>query len=583
MTSDDGFLDNLARLGELEFRARTSGIMHAPAGANDAAAAAQKSAVPDNSVFLARALDSLARLDSHDIRRTRTIAFIPPPVENDSADVDAQERLADLAGPTETMTPPAPADDPVAAPKPGLPDGSAAHVSSGATSDTATTPALVPTASGTPDRLSDLARGVTIGRAPFDYQAALMGMIETASSDPGQLRSLVYEFARKTLKREVWRNQSLTPEEVGDCLSALETAIERVESDLSGGHSGGAVLPRLPTNLVQSRGEPGIGDHEAPPLRMLEHRSRARAPSAVGTGSEGAAEETWERGRFLAAPEPTSSERDRWSPAPERALSARAKAPPQVEIVYPERNNPQERLRRRVWLWFIVWPFIQLAGPIALTVGAYLVLTGRLGHQAPPPSPAAKQPEAAATYAEPPTRTASGLPLPSSYGVYAVSNGALSPLATLPIKAPDPRVMLSAEISKPSTTMLPDGKIAFVVFRRDLLNNAPQKASVRVVARVSRAMTFSNGKAMSVDVQGTWRIRSNSYEFSVAPLPEDREMISLRPVAPDFVFPAGRYALVLDGSAYDFTVEGVIKDPIQCLESVAAVTGAVYAECGPSR
>ena len=43
--------------------------------------------------------------------------------------------------------------------------------------------------------------------------------------------------------------------------------------------------------------------------------------------------------------------------------------------------------------------------------------------------------------------------------------------------------------------------------------------------------------------------------MKVAPVPDNPEMIVLRPDA-DLVFPAGRYALVLKGVAYDFTVDG---------------------------
>jgi hypothetical protein len=46
----------------------------------------------------------------------------------------------------------------------------------------------------------------------------------------------------------------------------------------------------------------------------------------------------------------------------------------------------------------------------------------------------------------------------------------------------------------------------------------------------------------------------------VAPLNENPEMPVLRPENSDFVFPAGRYALVLKGQAYDFTVAGSITD-----------------------
>jgi hypothetical protein len=45
------------------------------------------------------------------------------------------------------------------------------------------------------------------------------------------------------------------------------------------------------------------------------------------------------------------------------------------------------------------------------------------------------------------------------------------------------------------------------------------------------------------------------------------------------VFQPGRYALVLNGFGYDFTVAGQITAPEQCLEQVEVVNGAVVTEC----
>ena len=155
----------------------------------------------------------------------------------------------------------------------------------------------------------------------------------------------------------------------------------------------------------------------------------------------------------------------------------------------------------------------------------------------------------------------------------------MSELKTLPIRAPDPRVALSVEINEPSKTLLLDGNVVFIVFRRDLVSSAPQKATIRVVARVARAITFNTGKAVSSDVKRSWRIRSNSYEFDVAPLSENREMVTIRPETADFVLPAGRYALVFDGLAYDFTIDGPVTDRAQCVESFATLNGPVYTDC----
>jgi hypothetical protein len=117
------------------------------------------------------------------------------------------------------------------------------------------------------------------------------------------------------------------------------------------------------------------------------------------------------------------------------------------------------------------------------------------------------------------------------------------------------------------------------VFRRELLGGAPQKAAVRVVARVASRMTFEDGKAISANVQNSWRIRSNGYDFNVAPFGDNQEMVALRPESADLILPAGRYALIFAGLAYDFTVDGPVTDRAHCLETVMAANGQIYIEC----
>jgi hypothetical protein len=175
---------------------------------------------------------------------------------------------------------------------------------------------------------------------------------------------------------------------------------------------------------------------------------------------------------------------------------------------------------------------------------------------------------------------AANIPVPTSYGVYAVSRGRLADLQTLPIRVPDERVGISALFSAPSETTLPDGRLQFVAFRRDLANNAPDRVMVRLVARVMRALTFdAKGHAKLVNVEASWGVRSNHYQMQVTPVNGNPEMVVIRPMNPNFVFPAGRYALVLQGSAYDFTVAGQITDTAQCLERTDALDMPVYSEC----
>ena len=47
--------------------------------------------------------------------------------------------------------------------------------------------------------------------------------------------------------------------------------------------------------------------------------------------------------------------------------------------------------------------------------------------------------------------------MPETYGVYAVSDGQLTPLDPLPIRIPDARVAISSPISKPAPAPVANG------------------------------------------------------------------------------------------------------------------------------
>ncbi len=174
----------------------------------------------------------------------------------------------------------------------------------------------------------------------------------------------------------------------------------------------------------------------------------------------------------------------------------------------------------------------------------------------------------------------SPLPLPDVYGVYAVSGGQLHELEPLAGRVPDQRVFMSTPIRTVSRTVLPDGQVVFVVYRRDVASSAPERVAVRVIAKIMRAMTFTMaGQANIGNVEDSWTIRNVSYEFRVAPLSENSEILMIRPEHADFVFPAGRYGLVIKGQAYDFTVAGPITEAAHCLEGIKASNGTFYSEC----
>ena len=142
---------------------------------------------------------------------------------------------------------------------------------------------------------------------------------------------------------------------------------------------------------------------------------------------------------------------------------------------------------------------------------------------------------------------------------------------------------MSTPVKTPSRTMLSDGRLSFIVFRRDLTTSAPDRVAVRVIAKVMRGMTFESAAgASTTKLDDQWAIRGTSYDLRVAPVKENSEMLLLRPENPDFVFPAGRYGLVLKGQAFDFSVAGPITEAVQCLEHVAAANGSFYSECRSS-
>jgi hypothetical protein len=175
------------------------------------------------------------------------------------------------------------------------------------------------------------------------------------------------------------------------------------------------------------------------------------------------------------------------------------------------------------------------------------------------------------------------LPMPDVYGVYAISNGQLVELEPLPGQVPDQRISMSGVIFRPSRIVLPSGHVVFIVFRRDMAANISERVPIRVIARVRRTMMFGPaGELRNAEAGDTWTFRNISFDFRVAPMNHNREMVLLRPGNADFAFSPGRYALVLKGQAYDFTVDGPITEPAQCLERVEAANGSFYHACQQS-
>ena len=201
-------------------------------------------------------------------------------------------------------------------------------------------------------------------------------------------------------------------------------------------------------------------------------------------------------------------------------------------------------------------------------------LSGKPGELRDVAPPTASEAPAAAAPKDP------GFPKPSNYGVYALNGDTLSELSIVLERAPDKRIAMSTPINEPSRTNIADGKVRFVLFRRDLVGNAPERIDVRVVARVVRALKFdSKGKPNFTPVSDSWNIRNVSHELRVRPISDNPEMLLVQSEKPDFELSPGRYVLVLKEQPYDFTVEGKITDAAQCLERTDAMNGSFYSEC----
>ena len=168
-------------------------------------------------------------------------------------------------------------------------------------------------------------------------------------------------------------------------------------------------------------------------------------------------------------------------------------------------------------------------------------------------------------------------PLPTSFGIYVLNDNKLAELEALPISVPDSRIALSAEIKNPSAVTISDHKPAFILFRRDLLNNVPQKIMLRVIARMKRETKIVNGKPIVAEIEG-WRVRDISHELKISPIAGQREMIMAR-LDDDVSLPAGRFALVVNRLGYDFTIGGPVQAPEFCLEGFETANGTVFTQC----
>ena len=361
----------------------------------------------------------------------------------------------------------------------------------------------------------------------IEYALTLQRMINAVNQDPVQMRMAIYGLARARMNADTERLEGAERQRL---LNSLETAIQGVE------------------NFSQRRDD-------------VERLSPPSAESKIGQQRHASTAVT--------RVEPIDSK--------PRDILVPNEAYPTSEIQVVE-------VRSASRLPLILSTFAVLLTAAMLGLGYYHERLSRLSDQVGLSfKPGEVRDVAPPTASEAPASAAPkdpGFPKPSNYGVYALNGDTLSELSIVLERAPDKRIAMSTPINEPSCTNVADGKVRFILFRRDLVGNAPERIDVRVVARVVRALKFdSKGKPNFTPVSDSWNIRNISYELRVRPIPDNPEMLLVQSDKPDFELSPGRYVLVLKEQAYDFTVAGEITDAAQCLERTDAMNGSFYSEC----
>jgi hypothetical protein len=456
---------------------------------------------------------------------------------------------------------------------------------------------------------------------PEDYYRFLVRTITTVGQDPAQLRMVVYQFARSKLRKELFAKKDLRWAEMKQQMAALEKAIEQIESDVAD-HT--VLLSAYPPAAPAAPPNPPIvaaAAQNSPMIAGAVQNSPMTDSAAVDFAAIDSAAVDFDAVDSAAenAPIVVDASRNAVAKSTDTALvvhenyAALERVIDQIEPDIYERHSVVESRFEPIRTYKPVraafWSTVRLVVAVVLGVALFAALENRgdlaglfarngrdevvgaapiaNGHPSQSATQVAANPIMPVVAKQPPSEPDSGLgpgmknvPIPGAYGVYAVDHDKLTDLELLPIKVPDERIGISALFSTPSASTLPDGHLQFIAFRRDLANDAPDRVIVRVVARVMHELTFdATGNAKRVDIDSLWAVRSNSYEMQVVPVSGNPAMVIIRPESSTFSFPSGRYALVLQGSAYDFSVAGSVTDTAQCLERTDAVNMPVYSEC----
>jgi hypothetical protein len=379
----------------------------------------------------------------------------------------------------------------------------------------------------------------------IEFALVLQRIITMVQNDPAQMRTAIYEYARAKLKDEA---SVFDETERARLMKSLETAIQGVER-------------------FSSRRD------EAPLLPSPDASAQARVSNATAVAT-------------LTPAVPTPVTPVPLTPIDDDIVARAPYVRPELHPVLEVRTPPVVATLVSLFVGMLV--FMALTGVIyykslsALFNEHFPQLNAQVARAPASPSAAdgGQQVAPPEDIKAPPQANPLPYPVPTDYGIYALSDQALTELTLLPERVPDKRIAMSTPVTQPSRTTLPDGKAKFILFRRDLAGNAPERMDVRVVARVTRALTFdAKGKPNFIPISDAWNIRNISYEFRVRPIPGYPEMLLVQSEKPEFALPPGRYILVLKEQGYDFTVAGQITDLAQCLERTDAANGEFYSEC----
>ncbi|MCD9108442.1 hypothetical protein [Bradyrhizobium japonicum] len=243
-------------------------------------------------------------------------------------------------------------------------------------------------------------------------------------------------------------------------------------------------------------------------------------------------------------------------------------------------------------------PVIKRTAAILLAVSAVILIVSQrdniaalrrqISSQAQEIAQVSPKPETTITVAKPELVTPAPPPptrvLPTDYGIYAlIDDKSLAELNATGVMAPDMRIAISPEFKKPDRPHLSNGRVKFIVFRRDAANVIPERVEVRVVAKIAREFsTDAAGKNLGGG-EDVGVIRNFSYPFRVSPISGKPEMYELHTGDSGLELAPGHYVLSLGSQAYYFQVDGEITDPRQCLERVVAGNGTFYAPCKKAR